>query len=171
MMSAVWWKWQLKVVNAFVVAAGVLIITAIVLVLVDVSTRSVGLKPPWFTVAAVEYILLYFVLLSAPYLVRNKGHVLTDMVFQRLPRRLRWWTEKFTYLLCITISIIFMSVGGFLFYEALLLGYMDERSIDIPYWLLYVLFPPCFLLIALELVRYLIGVDSLYEGELKLDSV
>jgi C4-dicarboxylate transporter, DctQ subunit len=103
--------------------------------------------------------------------VRNKGHVLTDMMFQRLPKKIRWWTEKLIYTLCIVISVIFMAVGGFLFYEALLLGYVDERSIDIPYWLLYFLFPPCFLLIALEFLRYLLGVDSLYEGELQLDSV
>jgi C4-dicarboxylate transporter, DctQ subunit len=171
MMGTAWWKWQLKFVNAFAVAAGVLIIVAILLVLVDVCTRSIGFKPPGFTVAAVEYILLYFVLLSAPYLVRNKGHVLTDMVFQRLPKKIRWWIEKLIYTLCIVISVIFMTVGGFLFYEALLLGYLDERSIDIPYWLLYFLFPPCFLLIALEFLRYLLGVDSLYEGELQLDSV
>jgi C4-dicarboxylate transporter, DctQ subunit len=48
---------------------------------------------------------------------------------------------------------------------------MDERSIDIPYWLLYVLFPPCFSLIALEFSRYLLGAESLYEGELQLDSM
>ena len=171
MMGTLWWDRQLKVVNAFVVTAGVLILIGIALVIVDVCIRTVGLKPPGFTVATVEYILLYFVLLSAPYLDRFKGHVLTDMVFRRLPKGIRWWVEKFIYLLCIIISLIFASVGGFLFYEALLLGYMDERSIDIPYWLLYVLFPPCFSLIALEFSRYLLGAESLYEGELQLDSM
>jgi C4-dicarboxylate transporter DctQ subunit len=48
---------------------------------------------------------------------------------------------------------------------------MDERSVDIPYWMLYVLFPPCFLLIAFEFCRYLLGFDSLYEGEIQLDSM
>jgi C4-dicarboxylate transporter DctQ subunit len=171
MMGTLWWDRQLKVVNSFVVTAGVLILIGIGLVIVDVSIRALGMRPPGFTVAAVEYILLYFVLLSAPYLVRIKGHVLTDMVFQRLPQSIRWWVEKFIYVLCIVISLIFAGVGGLLFYEALLLGYMDERSIDIPYWLLYVLFPSCFLLIALEFSRYLLGADSLYAGELQLDSM
>jgi C4-dicarboxylate transporter DctQ subunit len=90
-MGTSWWDRQLKVVNAFVVTAGVLILIGIGLVIVDVSIRALGMRPPGFTVAAVEYILLYFVLLSAPYLVRIKGHVLTDMVFQRLPQSIRWW--------------------------------------------------------------------------------
>jgi C4-dicarboxylate transporter DctQ subunit len=170
-MSTLWSKWQLKTVNAFAAAAGVLIILGISMVIIDVCMRATGFKPPGFTVAFVEYILLYFVLLSAPYLVRNKGHVLTDMVFKRLPNRLRLWVERFVYLLCICISLIFMYVGAFLLIQAVQLGYMDERSIDIPYWLLYALFPPCFLLVALEFGRYLLGADSLYEGELQLDSV
>jgi C4-dicarboxylate transporter DctQ subunit len=119
----------------------------------------------------VEYILLYFVLLTAPYLVRHKGHVLTDMVFQRLPKTAQWWAEKFIYTLCISISLVFAVVGGLLCYEGLTLGYMDERSIDIPYWLLYILFPPCFTLIALEFLRYLLGVDSMYQGEIQFDRV
>lgn len=64
MMGTLWWDRQLKVVNAFVVTAGVLILIGIALVIVDVCIRTVGLKPPGFTVATVEYILLYFVLLS-----------------------------------------------------------------------------------------------------------
>jgi len=171
MMSRKWWAWQLSVVNLFAALAGLLIVLGIGLVAIDVCIRAADIKPPGFTVATVEYILLYFVLLTAPYLVRHKGHVLTDMVFQRLPKPLQWWVEKFIYAMCITISCIFAIVGGFLCYEGLSLGYMDERSIDIPYWLLYVLFPPCFTLIALEFLRYLLGADSLYEGERQLDRV
>ena len=171
MMGNKWWAWQLTVVNLFAAAAGLLIVLGILMVAIEVFIRAVGLKPPGFTVATVEYILLYFVLLTAPYLVRHKGHVLTDMLFQRLPKTLQWWIEKFVYTVCITISLIFAVVGGSLCYEGLTLGYMDERSIDIPYWLLYVLFPPCFTLIAMEFLRYLLGADSLYEGDLQMDKV
>lgn len=171
MMGSKWWARQLSVVNLFAAAAGLLIVLGILLVAADVVIRAIGLKPPGFTVATVEYILLYFVLLTAPYLVRHKGHVLTDMVFQRLPKTAQWWAEKFIYTLCISISLVFAVVGGLLCYEGLTLGYMDERSIDIPYWLLYVLFPPCFTLIALEFLRYLLGVDSMYQGEIQFDRV
>ncbi|MEZ5657854.1 MAG: TRAP transporter small permease [Burkholderiaceae bacterium] len=170
MLARRWAAGQLWVVNAFAVLAGLVIIVGIVLVVVDVVMRAAGLRPPHFTVAFVEYILLYFALLSAPYLVRHKGHVLTDMLVQRLPTGLRRVLEKLVYLLCIAIALVFMKVGASLFIEAIELGYMDERSVDIPYGFLYALFPPCFLLIALEFGRYLLGADSLYERELQLDS-
>ncbi|MEZ5652790.1 MAG: hypothetical protein R3E87_19820 [Burkholderiaceae bacterium] len=39
--------------------------------------------------------------------------------------------EKLVYLLCIAIALVFMKVGASLFIEAIELGYMDERSVDI----------------------------------------
>jgi C4-dicarboxylate transporter DctQ subunit len=47
------------------------------------------------------------------------------------------------------------------------------RGIDMPYWSLFLPMPICFLLVALEFARYLIGIDSYYSydlGEVK-DSV
>ena len=41
-------------------------------------------------------------------------------------------------------------------------GYVDERSVDVPYWALYVMFPICFTMIAIEFTRYLLGFDSMY---------
>lgn len=154
-----------------VFVAGALILVGICLVIVDVTLRTLGYRPPGFTVAFVEYILLYFVLLSAPYLVRIKGHVFADMLVSRFGPRLRMICEKAVYVICITVSVIFAWQGGVLFEEGLRYGYVDERSVDIPYWALYVLFPLSFSLIAIEFVRYLLGFDSMYDRDQQLDSV
>lgn len=166
-----WSSVQAFFVNSFISIAGLLILFGIGLVVVDVCIRALGFKPPGFTIAIVEYILLYFVLLSSPYLVRSKGHVLTDVLVQKLSGAPRLWVEKLVYFICISVSIVFAVVGGLLFIEAIQLGYMDERSIDIPYWILYALFPPCFFLIALEFVRFLVGADSLFSKREKTDVV
>ena len=50
------------------VLSGVLILASFDMIVVDVSMRIVGLKPPLFTVATVEYILLWFTMLAAPWL-------------------------------------------------------------------------------------------------------
>lgn len=162
------YNWLLR---GCVILAGVLIVVGIVLVIVDVAMRSLGMRPPGYTVAFVEYILLYFVLLAAPYLVREKGHVLTDIGQSRLPPKARWVVEKFVYLVCIAVSLVFAWMGAALFAEARRFGYVDERSVDIPYWALYVLYPLCFSLIAIEFARYLLGFDSLYDREQQLDSM
>jgi TRAP-type C4-dicarboxylate transport system permease small subunit len=160
-----------SILTGCVVIAGGLIMVSIALVIFDVTVRAFGMRPPGFTVAFVEYILLYFVLLSAPYLVREKGHVFTDMLVSQFGPRTRMICEKLVYLICIIISIVFAVVGGMLFHEGYKFGYVDERSIDIPYWALYVLYPLCFSMIAIEFARFLWGADSLYARDQQLDSV
>ena len=161
-MLALVWRLYNLILMGCVVLAGVLIAAAIMLVVVDVMVRAFGFHPFGFTVAFVEYILLYFVLLAAPYLVREKGHVCAEVVFSQLRGRVRLVCEKLVYLICIGVSLVFAWTGAQLFLEAIRFGYVDERSVDVPYWALYVFYPLCFTLVAVEFSRYLLGYDSMY---------
>ena len=165
------WRLYNAVLLSCVVLSGLLIVAGICLVVVDVSLRALGFQPFNFTVAFVEYTLLYFVLLAAPYLVRIKGHVTAEVLFSQLPETAKKICEKIVYVLCIVVSLIFAYEGSVLFDEAIRYGYMDERSVDVPYWALYVLFPLCFSMIAIEFLRYLLGFDSMYVREENLESM
>jgi TRAP-type C4-dicarboxylate transport system permease small subunit len=144
------------------VGAGAAIAGAFVLIVVDVGIRAAGLRPPAFTSAAVEYILLYFTLLAAPFLVRRKGHVYVDAVASRLPGRARWPVEKLAYLVCIATCLVFSYIGLGLTVDAIRSGGFEERSIDVPLWINYAPMAPAFLLVALEFGRYLVGIDTMY---------
>ncbi|MEX6508677.1 TRAP transporter small permease [Jiella sp. M17.18] len=170
-MLALLWRLYNFILIGCLVLAGTLIAAAIALVVVDVSIRALGFRPFDFTVAFVEYILLYFVLLAAPYLVREKGHVCAEVVFSRLRGTPRYVCEKFVYILCIVVSLVFAWTGGVLFVEAIQYGYVDERSVDVPYWALYLFYPLSFTLIAIEFARYLIGVDSMYARHEPMESM
>ena len=170
-MLSVLWRLYNAVLIGCVGLSGLLIAAGILVVVVDVTLRATGFQPFGFTVAFVEYVLLYFVLLSAPYLVRIKGHVTAEVLFSQLPAAARTVVEKAVYVLCISVSLVFAYEGAVLFDEAIRYGYMDERSVDVPYWALYVLFPLCFSMIAIEFGRYLLGFDSMYAREEKLESM
>ena len=149
-------------ITTLAVLAAVVIGVAFVLVIVDVALRVFGQQPPAYTSAVVEYILLYFTLLAAPYLVRQKSHVHIDAVIALLHGGLRVAVEKLVYVICISISLLFAYISGELAFESIESGLFEERSIDIPLWLLYAPMPVCFALVAVEFGRYLLGVDSLY---------
>lgn len=165
------WRLYNAILIGCVVLAGTLIGAGILLVVVDVSMRALGFQPFGFTVAFVEYVLLYFVLLSAPYLVREKGHVTAEVLFTQLGPKSRRVCEKIVYCICIAVSLVFAYEGGLLFDEAVRYGYVDERSVDVPYWALYVLFPICFSMIAIEFGRYLLGFDSMYDRDAAPESM
>ncbi len=144
-----------------------------VMIVTDVSMRSMGISPPPFTLSVVEYSLLYFAMCCAPYLVRHKGHVTIEALVSVLPVVIRVILAKIVYFACVCVALLFAYYSLELFLEAWESQEPDVRGIDMPYWTLFLPMPLCFLLVALEFVRYLIGIDSYYSydlGEVK-DSV
>ena len=155
------------VLNGMAVLAGVLIFLTFVMIVVDVTMRIVGLKPPLFTIAVVEYILLWFTMLAAPWLVRIKGHVFIDAVTQFLPAAVKTVTAKITYAICITAATIYCIHAAGLFWVAWIEDKVDVRSVDMPQWALFGPMPICFLFVAIEFARYFVGVDDMYSHSIE----
>ena len=150
------------VLNGMAVLAGILIFLSFVMIVVDVTMRIVGLRPPLFTIAVVEYILLWFAMLAAPWLVRIKGHVFIDAVTQFLPKLIKTIMAKIVYSICIVSSSIYCYHAAGLVIEAWQRDMIDVRSIDMPQWILFGPMPLCFFFVATEFARYLIGIDDMY---------
>ena len=130
------------------IGAGITIVTAVVLIIIDVLMRITGLDPLLFILTTVEYILLWFTMLAAPYLVRIKGHVFIDAVTQFFPPRIKMVVAKIVYLACIVASAIYGYQLIVLFVEAIQSGEIDMRSFEIPIWILFVPMPLCFFMCA-----------------------
>lgn len=150
------------VVHGLAVCSGVVIFGAFVLIIVDVTVRMAGFVPPRYTVPFVEYALLYFALLAAPWLVRIKGHVFIDAVRQVLPGKVQKFLAKLAYLICICSSLVVFWYSSELLVGGIQSGMHDVRAIAMPLWALYGPMPPCFLLVAIEFARYLVGIDDMY---------
>lgn len=150
------------VLNGMAVLAGVLIFLSFVMIVVDVTMRIVGLIPPPFTISVVEYILLWFTMLAAPWLVRIKGHVFIDAVTQFLPAVVKKIIAKVVYAVCTVAASIYCVHAAGLVITAWQNNMVDVRSVDMPLWTLYLPMPICLLFVAMEFARYLIGIDDMY---------
>ncbi|MBK19495.1 MAG: hypothetical protein CMM52_11735 [Rhodospirillaceae bacterium] len=142
--------------------AGIVIFAAFAMIVVDVLMRIVGLEPFVFILTTVEYILLWFTMLAAPYLLRIKGHVFIDAVTQFLPPKIKWSVAKLVYILGITACLIYGYHLVILLIESIQSGELDMRSFEIPIWILFLPMPFCYFMCAVEFCRYLIGIDDMY---------
>lgn len=147
--------------------AGATIALVFILIVVDVMIRSLGVSPPAYTLAVVEYALLYITMFAAPYLVRQKGHVYIDALTSSFPTPLQRIVAKLVYLISIISALTFAYLSFMLFADAIASGIFEERGIDIPLWLLYVPMPVCFCLVAVEFTRFLVGIDTMYSDRTK----
>jgi C4-dicarboxylate transporter DctQ subunit len=155
-----------QVTTALAYFACVIVTCIFVNIVIDVSMRTLGFTPPSFTLSVVEYALLYFAMCSAPYLVRHKGHVTIEALVTVLPPAVRRTLAKLVYITCICVALLFAYYSLELFLEAWESQEPDVRGIDMPYWTLFLPMPICFFLVAVEFVRYLIGIDSYYSYDL-----
>lgn len=140
--------------------------TMFLMIVIDVSIRTLGYRPPLFTSSVVEYGLLYLAMCSAPFLVRERGHVAIEALVAAMPDYIRRPLAKLVYLVCALTAFLFTHLCGGIFIDYWVGGELDVRGIDMPYWLQFLPLPLCFLLIGLEFCMYLAGLRSYYSYDL-----
>jgi TRAP-type C4-dicarboxylate transport system permease small subunit len=153
---------HLWLINTFKFISGMIVLAIFVLIALDVILPLVGIQPWDGTLGVVEYGLLWFTILAAPWLARIKGHVFIDAVAEMLPPGAKKVTSKIAYLVAITGSLMLAYFSWLLMVEAFIDENIDERSIELMLWWLYAPIPICFALVAIEFIRYLVGIDDMY---------
>lgn len=142
--------------------SGVVIFGVFLLIVSDVLIRTVGLQPWLYDSVLVEYGLLWFTMLAAPWLARQKAHVFIDAITQLLPPAVQRVLAKFVYLVCVCTSLTISYYSLLLLIDAISGQQIDTRAVDMPLWTLLAPIPLCFLLVAIEFLRFLLGFDSMY---------
>ena len=152
-------------VQALAAFSGATIAALALLIVIDVSLRFFGFEPPAATVALTEYALLYFTMAAAPWLVRQRGHVAVRIVFDRLPptSQKRW--EYGIYFLCALVAFSIAIIAGVLLVDSVTLGDVEQRSIDVPRWLLFLPLLVGFFGVATEMLRFPLTGFSFYESD------
>jgi TRAP-type C4-dicarboxylate transport system permease small subunit len=142
--------------------AGVIIFGVFLLIVTDVLVRTAGFQTWQASSVLVEYGLLWFTMLAAPWLARHKAHVFIDAITQLLPAAAQRVLAKFVYLACVFFSLVVFYYSTRLLISAVVDEQVDIRAVDMPLWALLAPIPLCFLLVAIEFLRFLLGFDSMY---------
>jgi len=154
-----------RLIIGLAILVGMMLALIFVGIVADVVIRTVGYNSIQWYSAIAEYCLLFSTMFGAPWLVRLKGHVVVESLTMVMPPMLRMIVAKMVYLLCITLSLLFVYYGWIEMTAAFAGNELDLRSINMPKWLLFVPFPLGFSLVAIEFGRYLVGIDSYYAGK------
>lgn len=155
-------EWHTRIVNALAAFSCILLGLFTIGICYDVTLRALGFQPQLYVASLVEYGLLYVTVLSAPWLLRGRGHVYVDMAVSALPGSARRAVEFAVYILGFLTCVILAWAAIALSWDNFLRGEMEIRDFNMPRWLIYSPMALSFVLIAVEFLRYIVGVDSLY---------
>lgn len=151
-----------RLLDLFKIGAEIVVFLIFFLIVTEVFVRLLGLQPSAYTLGVVEYGLLWFTMLGAPWLVRMKGHVFVDSLVSLLPLTVQYVLAKLVYVICITCCCFFIYYSTDLTIAAYVTGELDYRGEAQPLWLLLVPIPVSFAMIGIEFLRFLVGVDTMY---------
>ena len=159
------------VIVGLAVLAGAMMAAVFLAIIYDVSLRTVGFQPPFWTSALTEYALLYMTMIAAPWLVRVRGHVFVESATLQLGKSTRRVVEKVVYIICIVVCLILAYYAANQGLDVASRGELDIRSIIAPRWVLFVPLTIGFFLSAIEFLRFLVGSNSMYVGTRSVDSL
>ena len=117
-----------RLIVVLALAASIMIAAVFVIIVVDVSMRTAGLRPPVFSSAVSEYMLIYMTMLAAPWLVRQRGHVRIDSFMTYLPAAARRTIERLLIVFCIGLCILATYLSARFAIDFWVKGTMDIRQ-------------------------------------------
>jgi len=142
-----------RILGACASVAAAIIGVMVVLVSYDVFARNLGLwSPPW-VVDATEYGLPLATLLVAPWLASRGEHIRIDLVALVMSAASFRRLERAASLVCAGVCALCTWYSLSVTIESYQTGSLVIKSVVFPEWWVYAPLPPCFALLALELMR------------------
>lgn len=155
----------LWLLNGMALLAAIMLVWLMVAVVLSVVIRNLGLQPSAWFFLSTEYAMFYLTLLGAPWLVRQRGHVHIELLTSVLSPPVLNVLSRAVALLCVLVSLVLAWKGLDLFMMNIERSDYDVRAYFVPKWILTIVFPVSFTLMAVEFGRFVVGREILHSGE------
>jgi TRAP-type C4-dicarboxylate transport system permease small subunit len=153
-------KWLMKGASVFDRILGIFfflgaIILAFILLAVcwDVIARAVANKPLSWVLEFSEYSLLFMCFLCAAWVLRNNGHVISDLLLVRLSPKKQAFLNTLTSILGAVICVILTGFGTYISLDKLWAGSFLPTTIKPPDFPLFMIIPKGSFLLTIQFLR------------------
>ncbi len=147
------WTFFDRLADGTAALAGVILIFITAAVCYTIGMRYLFTKTTIWLMQTTEYALLWIVFLATTWLLREKGHITTDVIYTHLNEK----TKR-------TLDCIMLIIGGvacaFLVYfgigytrECIIKGITDVRGVTIPKWIIFIIIPIGSILLTIQFFR------------------
>jgi len=140
------------ILNAFGLIAGLLLGGMVILVSYDVVARNLGMPSFAGAMDVTEHLLPVATCIAAPWLMYNRQHIRLD-VLNGLSERVRFVIFRVAAAIGCVVSVVIAYYSIAVMLDAYDAEAVVMKSIVFPEWFIYIPFPACFALLAIECGR------------------
>jgi TRAP-type C4-dicarboxylate transport system permease small subunit len=153
-----------RLLETLAAIGAICIVFVLVVVVYDVTSRTLGFGSVIWSGPLTEYALLYTVASASPWLVHKKGHIMIESVVDLFPVTARHLVGQAACSLCLALCLLLLYYFTISGWESYRWNEADIRAITLPRWAMYFPFPIMFLLSAIEFSRFLFGSTQFLSG-------
>jgi C4-dicarboxylate transporter DctQ subunit len=147
------WEVFDKLLDVMAVLAGIILIFICAAVCYTIGMRYLFNKTTIWLIQTTEYGLCWIVFLATTWLLREGGHITTDIIYGHIHGKTKRWLDIIMFIMAGCACAIMFYYGAEHSYESITRNVTDVRAVTVPKWTVFGIVPIGFLLLTLQFFR------------------
>jgi C4-dicarboxylate transporter DctQ subunit len=142
-----------KVLDVMAALAGAILIFITAAVCYTIGMRYLFTKTTIWIMQTTEYALLWIVFLATTWLLREGGHITTDLIYTHLNTKTKHILDCIMFAIGGLACAIMVYFGIDYTHECILKGVTDVRAVTVPKWTIFIIIPIGSILLTIQFFR------------------
>ena len=147
------WKFFDKLSDIMAALAGVILVFITAAVCYTIGMRYLFTKTTIWIMQTTEYALLWIVFLATTWLLREKGHITTDLIYTHLSDGTKRYLDCIMFVIGGLVCAFMVYFGTDYVRECIVKGVTDVRAVTIPKWIIFIIIPVGSIFLTLQFFR------------------
>jgi C4-dicarboxylate transporter DctQ subunit len=135
------WKFFDRLADAMAALAGAILVFITAAVCYTIGMRYLFTKTTIWIMQTTEYALLWIVFLATTWLLRERGHITTDVIYTHLNEKTKQYLDCIMFVIGGLACIIMFYFGIDYVRECIIKGVTDVRAVTVPKWTIFIIIP------------------------------
>jgi len=147
------WIFFDKIIDWMALLAGVILVFITAAVCYTIGMRYLFTKTTIWIMQTTEYALLWIVFLATTWLLREGGHITTDLIYTHLNTKTKHILDCIMFVIGDLACAVMVYFGVDYTYECILKGVTDVRAVTVPKWTIFIIIPIGSILLTIQFFR------------------
>jgi len=147
------WKWFDRLTDGMAALAGVILLFITAAVCYTIGMRYLFTKTTIWLMQTTEYALLWIVFLATTWLLREGGHITTDLIYTHLNKKTKFTLDCIMFVIGGLTCAVMVYFGIDYTLQCIQKGIMDVRGVTLPKWIIFIIIPAGGILLTIQFFR------------------
>lgn len=149
----IFWRYFDKTLDVMAEVSGVILLFICASVCYSIFMRFLFKKTTIWLMQTTEYALLWIVFLSTTWLLREGGHVITEILYAHLGKKTKRYLDIIMFIIGGTACIIMTYFSISYIIECIANNVTDVRAVTVPKWAVFIIIPVGSIFLVIQFFR------------------